>query len=111
MLESITLHDVWLNQRQGKLARSVPYYKRTPSKVLSSRLWKNVSRSNPATANEIRDYRIFEELSYEMIAEARRCCQQDAYFALSIDNLVYAFDSTLIDLCLNVFWWAEFRKA
>lgn len=24
---------------------------------------------------------------------------------------MYAFDSTLIDLCLSVFWWAEFRNA
>lgn len=24
---------------------------------------------------------------------------------------VYAFDSTTIDLCLSVFWWAKFRKA
>jgi IS4 transposase len=24
---------------------------------------------------------------------------------------VYAFDSTTIDLCLNVFWWASFRRA
>jgi len=23
---------------------------------------------------------------------------------------VYAFDSTTVDLCLNVFWWAKFRK-
>lgn len=23
---------------------------------------------------------------------------------------MYAFDSTTIDLCLNVFWWAKFRK-
>jgi len=23
---------------------------------------------------------------------------------------IYAFDSTTIDLCLSVFWWAEFRK-
>lgn len=72
---------------------------------------KNVSRSNLATANEIRDYRIFEELAYEMIAEARSCCQKDADFTLSIENPVYAFDSTMIDLCLSVFWWAEFRKA
>jgi len=72
---------------------------------------KNVSRSNLATANEIRDYRIFEEFAYELIAEARNCCQQDSDFALAIDNPVYAFDSTLIDLCLNIFWWAEFRKA
>ncbi|MFA6703144.1 MAG: IS4 family transposase, partial [Dysgonamonadaceae bacterium] len=24
---------------------------------------------------------------------------------------VYTFDSTTIDLCLNVFWWAKFRRA
>ncbi len=24
---------------------------------------------------------------------------------------MYAFDSTTIDLCLNVFWWAPFRRA
>jgi hypothetical protein len=28
-----------------------------------------------------------------------------------IKGKVYAFDSTTIDLCLNVFWWAKFRKA
>jgi len=30
---------------------------------------------------------------------------------VKVDGNVYAFDSTTIDLCLNVFWWAEFRKA
>jgi transposase len=29
---------------------------------------------------------------------------------LAIKENVYAFDSTTIDLCLNVFWWAHFRK-
>jgi hypothetical protein len=33
----------------------------------------------------------------------------DADFKLDITGSVYAFDSTLIDLCLSVFWWAEFR--
>ena len=27
-----------------------------------------------------------------------------------VDGNVYALDSTTIDLCLSVFWWAEFRK-
>jgi hypothetical protein len=44
---------------------------------------KNISKSSLARANQDRDYRIFE---------------------------VYAFDSTTIDLCLSVFWWAKFRK-
>ncbi|WP_348647899.1 IS4 family transposase [Arenibacter sp. F20364] len=30
---------------------------------------------------------------------------------LGINGRVYAFDSTTIDLCLGVFWWATFRKA
>jgi Transposase DDE domain len=29
---------------------------------------------------------------------------------LNIKSNVYAFDSYTIDLCLSVFWWAEFRK-
>ncbi len=31
-------------------------------------------------------------------------------FEIKVDGEVYAFDSTTIDLCLSVFWWAEFRK-
>lgn len=72
---------------------------------------KNVSRSNLANANEKRDYRLYEQFAYELIAEARECCIAETDFNLSIEGNVYAFDSSLIDLCLNVFWWATFRKA
>jgi hypothetical protein len=74
-------------------------------------LGKRISRSNLAEANEKRNYRIFELFAYEMIAEARKCCVTDSDFDLSVQGNVYAFDSTVIDLCLNVFWWATFRKA
>jgi hypothetical protein len=33
----------------------------------------------------------------------------DKDFQLNIDGNIYTFDSTTIDLCLNVFWWAKFR--
>lgn len=72
---------------------------------------KNVSRSNLANANEKRDCRIYEQFAYEMIAIARTCCLNDTDFQLNIKSNVYAFDATIIDLCLNVFWWATFRKA
>ena len=36
---------------------------------------------------------------------------QDTDFTLSIQGNVYAFDTSVIDLCLSVFWWATFRKA
>ncbi len=35
----------------------------------------------------------------------------DNDFKLSVQGNVYAFDASVIDLCLNVFWWAAFRKA
>jgi hypothetical protein len=72
---------------------------------------KSVTRSNLQLANEQRDYRIFEEFAYIMIDKARACSLPDSDFTLDISGPVYAFDSTLIDLCLNVFWWAEFRTA
>ena len=72
---------------------------------------KNVSRSTLADANEKRDYRIYEQFAYEMINIARTHCLNDTDFRLSIKNNVYAFDATVIDLCLNVFWWATFRRA
>lgn len=70
---------------------------------------KNVTRSNLSVANEQRDYKIFEEFAYAMIDRARICSQPDTDFTLDITGPVYAFDSTVIDLCLSVFWWAEFR--
>lgn len=72
---------------------------------------KNVSRSNLASANELRDCQIYEAFAYEMIALARRGIADSSDFSLSVPGNVYAFDSTTIDLCLNVFWWATFRKA
>lgn len=71
---------------------------------------KNVSRSNLASANEKRDYRIFESFAYKVIQIARSVCLEDSDFQLGIKSNVYAFDATVIDLCLSVFWWAKFRK-
>jgi len=72
-------------------------------------LGKNISRSNLASANEQRDFQIYETFAYEMISIARHCVIDESDFPLAISGNVYAFDSTTIDLCLNVFWWATFR--
>ena len=69
-----------------------------------------VTRRNLGKANEKRSYRIFEEFAYVLIGEARKSCYRDD-FEIDIEGNVYALDSTTIDLCLSVFWWAEFRKA
>jgi hypothetical protein len=81
------------------------------SKYYHLGLGRNVSRSTLADANEKRDYRIYEQFAYEMIGMARTCCLDDTDFRLNIKSNVYAFDATIIDLCLNVFWWATFRRA
>ncbi|RTL53187.1 MAG: IS4/IS5 family transposase [Sphingobacteriales bacterium] len=46
-----------------------------------------------------------------MIAEAQKICISSTDFNLSIKGNVYVFDSTTIDLWLNVFCWATFRRA
>ncbi len=70
---------------------------------------KGTSRSNFANANEKRDCRIFEEYAFHLIDLARKSSIVDQDFQMNIDGKVYAFDSTTIDLCLSVFWWAKFR--
>ncbi len=68
-----------------------------------------ISRRNLGTANERRSYKIFEEFAYVLIEEARKSCYKTD-FEISVDGNVFALDSTTIDLCLSVFWWAEFRR-
>jgi FOG: Transposase and inactivated derivatives len=70
-------------------------------------LGKSVTRSNLSKANEKRNYRIFEEFAYHLISIARK---KNFNSDFEIKGQVYAFDSSTIDLCLSVFWWATFRK-
>jgi len=68
-----------------------------------------VTRRNLGKANEKRNYKIFEEFAYILIEEARKSCYKHD-FEVEVEGNVYALDSTTIDLCLSIFWWAEFRK-
>jgi hypothetical protein len=77
-------------------------------KIYHLGLGKNVTRSNLSKANENRNSKIFEEFAYYLIDIARNKLKNENF---EIKGKVYAFDSSTIDLCLNVFWWAKFRKA
>jgi hypothetical protein len=68
---------------------------------------KNVSKSTLADANNKRDYHIFEQFAYHTVAEARECRTNDIF---KLGGNVYAFDSTTIELYLETFKWAIFRK-
>lgn len=66
-----------------------------------------VTRSNLSKVNQLRNYRIFEEFAYHLVslAQAKRINR-----IFELKGKFYAFDSTTIDLCLSIFWWAAFRK-
>lgn len=68
----------------------------------------NVSRSTLAKANEIRDWRIYNDFARILISTARDL-YKDEPFGAELDETVYALDSTTIDLCLSLFPWAKFR--
>lgn len=70
----------------------------------------DVARKTLADANEKRDWRIYQDFAQVLIKEARELYIDDNEFISEIDGAVYALDASTIDLCLNVFKWAKFRK-
>lgn len=68
---------------------------------------KPISKTTLATANQNRDYRIFEEFAFYMM---RVACEKRATATSEIEGRKFAFDSTTIPLCLSTFPWAKFRK-
>jgi len=62
-----------------------------------------------ADANRERDWRIYYDLAQLLIRRARSL-YQDEPTGLELKETVYALDSTTIDLCLNLFPWARFRR-
>jgi len=68
-----------------------------------------VSRSTLADANRTHDWRIFADFAQVLITRARKL-SVDEPLAVELEQTVYAFDSTTIDLCLSLFPWAQFRR-
>lgn len=80
------------------------------SKLYHLGLSKGVRRTTLADANEQRDWRIYSDLAQILIQRARFLFAGATLEDVDLDNTIYALDSTTIDLCLEVFWWAKFRK-
>ena len=68
-----------------------------------------VNLSTISRANANRDYRIFEEFAMYIIAYARRL-RANAELEVKTEGNIYAFDSSIISLCLYVFWWATYKR-
>ena len=80
------------------------------SKLYHSGFKQPVARSTLAEANERRDWRMFSDFAIVLIKQARELYKDDNDFIVELDEVVYALDSSTIDLCLNLFPWAKFRK-
>ena len=72
---------------------------------------KAVNKSTLSRANETRDWRIFQDFGLKLIEEAKALYADDNQLDVRLKGEVFALDSTTVDLCLNVFGWATFRKA
>jgi hypothetical protein len=70
----------------------------------------SVARSTLADANASRDWRIYQDFALLLIAKARKLYAGDPIDIEDLDSIVYAIDSTTVDLCLALFPWAHFRK-
>lgn len=71
---------------------------------------KPFSKSALSRANESRDWCIFRDFALKLIEQARILCAEDNLIDLKLKGKIYALDASVSDLCLDVFWWAEFRS-
>jgi len=79
------------------------------SKMYHMGIRSRISRSTLADANEKRDWRIYADFAHVLINIARDLYIDDD-FGVELKEMVYALDSSTIDLCLSLFPWAKFRK-
>ena len=67
-----------------------------------------IPRSTLSEMNEKKDWRIYHDFAQCLIKRAQKLYAKD-YFRLGLDEMVYAFDSSTIELCLKLCPWAQFH--
>ena len=68
-----------------------------------------VSRNTLAKANELRDWKIYRDIGLILINHARMLYAHQP-LGMNLKRAVYALDSTVVDLCLSLFPWAQHRR-
>jgi hypothetical protein len=68
-----------------------------------------ITKSTLADANRDRDWRIYADYAQVLIQQALPLYKDDNKLCEELKTIIYAFDSTTIDLCLQLFQWAKFR--
>lgn len=69
-----------------------------------------ISRTTLARANETKDYRIYENITLKLITHALSLYNKDDLIYKELNNALYALDSTVVDLSLSLFPWAQHRQ-
>src|ERR1043166_8910407 len=93
---------------RDSLRDSITCLRALGSRLYHSGIRGHISRSTLADANESRDWRIYSDFAGVLIKQARCLYAQDD-FGVALDQTAYAFDSTIIDVCLTLFPWAAYR--
>ena len=78
-------------------------------KLYHAGLRGQMRRATLARANAKRDWRIYADFAQVLIERARQL-HSDEDFGANLKATAYALDSTTIDLCLELFPWAHFRR-
>lgn len=68
-----------------------------------------ITRSTLSDANRDRNWKIYADYAQILIRQALPLYKGDNKLSEELKTLIYAFDSTTIDLCLELFPWAKFR--
>jgi len=68
-----------------------------------------VTKSTIADANEKRNWNIYADFANGLMKIAIPLYKGENALSKELKSVIYAFDSTTIDLCMNLFPWATFR--
>lgn len=79
------------------------------SKLYHAGFRGRIARSTLADANRNHNWRIYADFAQVLIRRARKLYANES-LAVDLEQTVYALDATTIDLCLNLFPWAKFRR-
>ena len=104
------MYDFRSTHLSDKFARHRTCLRTQATKLYHMGIRGGISRTTLASANQVRDWKIFAEFAQKLIHIARNLHADDSPSGWNIDDPVYALDSTTIDLCLSLFPWAHFRK-
>lgn len=65
-------------------------------------------KSTLAEANEKKDWRLYQDFAMTLVKEAT-ALYKDEKLRIGLEEMIYAFDSSTIELCLKLCPWVEFH--